>query len=190
MRKIGIALIYVMTMLLQANSAKANPFAELYRYNVEVRWMPSSSMEPTIHGSPDKNEADKMIIDKTVYRSQKAQRFDIIVFEPTDALREEQYTLPFVKRIVALPGEKVELKNGKIYINNKPLKESFIKNQATFIDVCVSSPTAPYLAKHVIIPQNSYLLMGDNRTQSYDGRCWGTVPSSKIIGKVYQILKG
>lgn len=49
--------------------------------------MPSSSMEPTIHGSLNKNEADKMIIDKTVYRSQKPQRFDIIVFEPTDALR-------------------------------------------------------------------------------------------------------
>lgn len=86
--------------------------------------------------------------------------------------------------------KKVEFKNGNIYINNKPLKESFIKNQETFIDVCVSSPKAPYLAKQVIIPHNSYLVMGDNRTQSYDGRCWGTVPRSKIIGKVYQILKG
>jgi hypothetical protein len=90
----------------------------------EIRWMPSGSMEPTLHGTDNQWEADKLIIDKLVYRFRLPKRGDIIVFSPTDNLKKEQYQDPFLKRIIGLPGEKVELKNDKVFINGKQLPET------------------------------------------------------------------
>lgn len=151
----------------------------------EARWIPSGAMEPTLHGAPNPWIADSILVDKLVYRSQLPKRGDIIIFKPTEELRKEQYQDPFIKRIVALPGEKVELRNGKVYINNKPLQEGkyLSSQQRTVIDVCISSPQQPYLAKPQIIPPNSYLVLGDNRTNSYDSRCWGVVTKKHILGQ-------
>ncbi|MBD2353047.1 signal peptidase I [Tolypothrix sp. FACHB-123] len=151
----------------------------------EARWIPSGSMEPTLHGTPNQWEADKIIVDKLKYRFSQPQRGDIVVFSPTDELKREQYHDAFIKRIIALPGEKVELRNGKVYINNKPLPEdNYLKNQqGTVIDVCTSGQQVPFLAKPQTIPPNSYLVLGDNRNSSYDSRCWGVVPQKNIIGR-------
>ena len=81
----------------------------------EARWIPSGSMEPTLHGTPNQWEADKIIVDKLSYKFTKPQRGDIVVFSPTQELKNEQYQDAFIKRIVALPGEKVELRQGKVY---------------------------------------------------------------------------
>jgi signal peptidase I len=158
----------------------------LRKYVMEARWIPSGNMEPTLHGSPNQSEADKVIVDKLSYRFQDPERGDIIVFFPTEALQKEQYKDAFLKRIVGLPGEKVELKNGQVYVNNQPLPENkyLNSNQKTAIDVCISGIQQPYLAKSVTIPPASYLVLGDNRNNSYDSRCWGVVPRELIIGKV------
>jgi signal peptidase I len=151
----------------------------------EARWIPSGSMEPTLHGTPNQWEADKIIVDKLKYKFSQPQRGDIVVFSPTEELQKEQYQDAFIKRIVALPGEKVELRNGKVYINNKPLPEQNYlgTNQRTVIDVCTSGQLPPFLAKPQTIPPQSYLVLGDNRNSSYDSRCWGVVPEKKIIGR-------
>lgn len=158
----------------------------LKTYLAEARWIPSGAMEPTLHGTPNQWEADKVIVNKLNYRFQNPQRGDIIVFAPTEALQKEGYKDAFIKRIVGLPGEKVELKNGQVYINNQALPENkyLSSNQRTVIDVCTSGFEQPYLAKPVTIPPTSYLALGDNRNSSYDGRCWGVVPRELIIGKV------
>lgn len=151
----------------------------------EARWIPSGSMEPTLNGTPNQWEADKIIVDKLKYRFSEPQRGDIVVFSPTKTLQDEQYNDAFIKRIVALPGEKVELKDGKVYINNQPLEEVKYLNseQRTAIDVCTSGTQQAYLAQPETIPPNSYLVLGDNRNSSYDSRCWGVVPRSNIIGR-------
>ncbi|MEA5616441.1 signal peptidase I [Cronbergia sp. UHCC 0137] len=151
----------------------------------EARWIPSGSMEPTLHGTPNQWEADKIIVDKVKYKFATPQRGDIVVFSPTEELKKEQYHDAFIKRIVGLPGEKVELRNGKVYINSKPLAENkyLSPSQVTVIDVCTSGQQPPYLAKPETIPDNSYLVLGDNRNSSYDGRCWGVVPRNNIIGR-------
>lgn len=150
----------------------------------EARWIPSGSMEPTLHGVPDQWKADKIIVDKLKYRFTQPQRGDIIVFSPTEELKREQYQDAFIKRIIGLPGETVELKEGKVFINNQPLTEKYIyPNQETVINVCSSGPQPPFLTKATTIPPNSYLVLGDNRNNSYDGRCWGVVPRSNIIGQ-------
>jgi signal peptidase I len=151
----------------------------------EARWIPSGSMEPTLHGSPNQWEADKIIVDKLKYRFSDPQRGDIVVFSPTDELQREQYHDAFIKRVIGLPGEKVEVRDGKVYVNSKPLPENnyLSSKQITEVDVCTSGQKPPFLAKPVTIPPNSYLVLGDNRLQSYDGRCWGVVPRNNIIGR-------
>ncbi|BAY22628.1 signal peptidase I [Calothrix sp. NIES-2100] len=151
----------------------------------EARWIPSGSMEPTLHGTPNQWEADKIIVDKLKYKFSQPQRGDIVVFSPTDELKREQYNDAFIKRIIGLPGEKVELRNGKVYINNQPLQEDkyLSAQQRTVIDVCSSTQQVPFLAKSQTIPPNSYLVLGDNRNSSYDSRCWGVVPQQNIIGR-------
>lgn len=159
-------------------------------YIAEARWIPSGAMETTLHGSINPYKADRILVNKLIYHFQPPQRGDIIVFSPTEALIRENYQDAFVKRIIALPGEKVELKNGKVFINNKPLIENeyLAVNQRTEIDVCLSYFQPPYLSKAVTIPSDSYLALGDNRRNSYDGRCWGVVPGNLIIGKVSKIF--
>ncbi|MBW4605120.1 MAG: signal peptidase I [Calothrix sp. FI2-JRJ7] len=150
----------------------------------EARWIPSGSMEPTLHGTPNQWEADKIIVDKLKYRFSDPQRGDIVVFSPTDELQREKYQDAFIKRVIGLPGEKIELKDGKVLINGKPLAENYLgANQQTSIDVCVSSPNPPFLQKPTTILPGQYLVLGDNRAQSYDGRCWGLVPRGNIIGR-------
>lgn len=151
----------------------------------EARWIPSGSMEPTLHGTPNQWEADKIIVDKLSYKFSNPQRGDIVVFSPTQELQKEQYQDAFIKRVIALPGEKVELRNGKVYIDNKPLPENkyLAAGQRTVIDVCTSGQQPPFLSQQVTIPANSYLVLGDNRNSSYDSRCWGVVPRENIIGR-------
>jgi signal peptidase I len=151
----------------------------------EARWIPSGSMEPTLHGSPNQWEADKIIVDKLSYKFSNPQRGDIVVFSPTKELQQEQYQDAFIKRIIALPGEKVALRNGKVYINNQPLPENqyLSPSQQTVVNVCTSGLQPPFLSKPVTIPADSYLVLGDNRNSSYDSRCWGVVPRENIIGR-------
>lgn len=142
----------------------------------EARYIPSGSMLETLQIN------DRLIVDKLSYNFTSPKRGDIIVFNPTQALERENFHDAFIKRVVGLPGEKVELKNGKLYINGKTLQEKYINGQQTSTDVCPVEQLA-YLAKPVVVPPNSYLVLGDNRKNSYDGRCWGLVPRDRIIGK-------
>ncbi len=151
----------------------------------EARWIPSGSMEPTLHGTPNQWEADKIIVDKLSYKFSVPQRGDVVVFSPTEELQKEKFHDAFIKRIIALPGEKVELNGGKVYINGKPLEEknylADVKN--TSIELCTSASTQPFLSEPKTIPSGSYLVLGDNRGSSYDSRCWGVVPRENIIGR-------
>lgn len=143
----------------------------------EARYIPSGSMLPTLQIN------DRLIVDKLSYNFRAPQRGDIVVFAPTDALAKENFHDAFIKRVVGLPGDKVELKGGKVYVNGKVLKENYVeKGQETVVDVCPAGRPA-YLSKAVTVPPNSYLVLGDNRRNSYDGRCWGIVPRDRIIGK-------
>ncbi|NEO68145.1 MAG: signal peptidase I [Moorea sp. SIO3H5] len=150
-------------------------------YVAEARYIPSGAMLPTLQIN------DRLIIEKLSYRFNDPERGDIIIFNPTDTLKKQNFRDAFIERVVGLPGEKVELKDRKIYINDQPLAEDYIADgQRTVIDACKSAPQ-PYLSKPVTLPPNSYLVLGDNRENSYDSRCWGVVPRDNIIGKAFII---
>ncbi|MFN6393179.1 MAG: signal peptidase I [Aphanizomenon sp.] len=152
----------------------------------EARWIPTGSMEPTLHGVKDQWLADKIIVDKVKYKFANPERGDIVVFLPPQEIPNNPEREAFIKRVIGLPGEKVELREGKVYINNKPLQENVYLSSTvrTFVEACNSGGLQPpFLAQPQTVPPNYYLMLGDNRDNSYDGRCWGLVPRNNIIGR-------
>ncbi len=146
----------------------------------EARYVPTGSMEPTIQIN------DRLFVDKVTYRLRKPMREDIIVFKPTAALRQQGYTDTFVKRVVGLPGDQVEIKEGAVFINGTLLQESYIANgDQTFVNLCHGGPEpmTAFLDQPQTIPADHYLVLGDNRHNSHDGRCWGLVSKNELVGR-------
>ncbi len=131
----------------------------------EARYIPSGSMLPTLQIN------DRLIIDKISYDFSNPKRGDIVVFNPTKTLEAENFHEAFIKRVIGLPGDKVKVKNGKVYVNNLPIKENYLEARPD------------YQWGPVVVPVNSYLVLGDNRNDSYDSHYWGFVPRQNIIGK-------
>jgi signal peptidase I len=134
-------------------------------YVAEARYIPSGSMEPTLEIN------DRLIVDKVGYHFTSPQRGDIVVFNPTQALEDQDFHDALIKRIIGLPGDTVEVKDGKVFVNNRQLAENYIQ----------AAPNYHYGPKSV--PDGSYLVLGDNRNNSYDSHYWGFVPRQKIIGR-------
>lgn len=131
----------------------------------EARYIPSGSMEPTLQIN------DRLIIDKISYDFTTPQRGHVIVFNPTKTLRQQDFHDAFIKRVIGLPGETVEVKGGQVYVNGSPIKEKYI----------AAKPN--YHWGPIVVPANSYLVLGDNRNNSYDSHYWGFVPRHDIIGR-------
>lgn len=130
--------------------------------------VPTGSMETTI--MPD----DRIVALRLSYLFEDPKRGDIIVFKYPDD--PQQKTL-YVKRVIGLPGETVEVIDGDVYINGSktPLNETYTKEKAI-------GDFGPFE-----VPEDSYFMMGDNRNNSLDSRYWENkyVPKDKILGKVF-----
>ena len=130
----------------------------------EARYIPSGSMLPTLEIN------DRLIIDKLGYKFQDPDRGDVVVFSPTDQLKT-QYKDAFIKRIIGLPGETVEVRDGLVFVNGQPLTEKYIAEEPQ------------YNWGPETVPEDQYLVLGDNRNNSYDSHYWGFVPRDHIIGR-------
>ena len=135
--------------------------------------VPSGSMETTIMTK------DRMLGNRLAYKTGDIKRGDIVIFKFPDD--ESQL---FVKRVIGLPGEKVTIKDSKIYINDskEPLKETYLKEDWYWENG--SEESGGELVYQV--PEDSYFVLGDNRNNSKDSRLWTTtnyVSKSKIIAK-------
>ena len=124
-----------------------------------------SSMQPTL------DVGQRVVINKVVYYFHEPERGDIIIFHPPT--NPDPKTPPFIKRIIGLPGDIVEVKEGAVYINDSPLDEPYIKDPPLY--------TLPALK----IPENNYFVLGDNRNNSNDSHNGWTVPRQSIIGKAW-----
>ena len=128
--------------------------------------VPTGSMENTIM------PGDRLIGNRLAYRSKSPERGDIVIFRYPD--NEEEL---YVKRVIGLPGDTIDIEDGKIYINGsaEPLQEDYLKEEWTVA-------TGPYTFE---VPKGSYFMMGDNRNDSWDARYWSNtyVTKDKILGK-------
>ncbi|WP_243544446.1 signal peptidase I [Pseudodesulfovibrio tunisiensis] len=109
---------------------------------------------------------------KVIVRTGDPQRGDIIVFKfPEDESKD------FIKRVIGLPGETIEVRDKVVYINGQPLNEPYVLH-TKFTNAPIRDNFGPYT-----VPEGRYFMMGDNREGSYDSRWWGPVAREKIVGK-------
>jgi len=127
---------------------------------VQGFWVSGDCMQPGLE------TGDRLLADKFSYRLHPPQRGDVVIFYyPKDP------TQIYVKRIVALPSETVEIRNGDVYINQHRLNESY--------KIYAAHGSMPPR----IVPQEQFFVMGDNRDVSDDSRFWGCLPNRDIIGR-------
>jgi signal peptidase I len=122
------------------------------------------------------------MIDKISYRFSNPVRGDIVVFKPPVQLEKElaaenKPKENFIKRVIGLPGERIEVKNGKVYINEKAISENYLDEAPNY------NWSSNTLISDGTVPKDHYLVLGDNRNNSYDSHYWGFVPKNKIVGK-------
>jgi signal peptidase I len=142
--------------------------------------IPSASMEPTFDCARPADGclsgfSDRILVDRLTYRFRDPHRGEIVVFNVPDLARERCGTGGvYVKRLIGLPGEVIEERDGYVYINGRKLDEPYIRpGRRDFGNF------------HALkIPTGQYFMMGDNRSHSCDSRVWLTVPRASIIGKV------
>ncbi len=124
---------------------------------------------------PNFKDGDYIITDKISYKLSEPSRGDIIVFKnPQDESQD------FIKRIIAIPSDKIKVSSGKVYLNGKLLSEPYLKNS-------IQTNPGSFLkeGEEVEIESNHYIVFGDNRPHSSDSRAWGLIEKNEIIGKVF-----
>lgn len=119
----------------------------------------SVSMENTLH------QGNAVLVNRLAYRFGLPERGDIVVFNPPFDSPE-----PYIKRVIGLPGDQIEIRDGQIILNGTPLLEPYIREKI------VSQGSWE-------VPEGTIFVMGDNRNNSSDSRKWGSVPLENVIGK-------
>ena len=176
---IGKRILYIVGILIflfivNLDEFIAKPVAIYIRNNfVQAFKIPSGAMRPTLI------ESDRFLANKNIYKKENPKRGDIVVFiYPQDTSRN------FVKRLAGLPGEQIEIREGRIIINGQDLDSSTSKlfnryyyNRGEYGKESVA----------VTVPPDSYFVLGDNSESSHDSRYWGFVPAKNILGKAFKI---
>ncbi|MCI8568905.1 MAG: signal peptidase I [Bacilli bacterium] len=134
-------------------------------YVVSITQVVGNSMYPTL------KDGEVLILNKFIYNFKDIEREDIISLRYAD-------TKYLIKRVIGLPGEKIEIINNKLYINDKEYQEDYLKNNLKYKDFYLKD------LGYDKIPKDMYLVLGDNRENSLDSRKIGLIKKSEINGKI------
>lgn len=176
---------------------------------VEAFQIPTASMENTLL------IGDFLLVNKMVYGAEipgtelelpafgEPSRGDVIVFEPPESAEQPPRT-NYVKRIVGMPGDTLRMRRGRLFVNNAPFEEPYVKAASDFPDA--PSPKFAWQRRFLtdrarrsgtvttrnnwgplVVPEDSYFVMGDNRSNSEDSRYWGFVPRDAIRGRPFLV---
>jgi signal peptidase I len=140
-------------------------------YLVQPFVVEGSSMEPNFHN------AEYLLVNKLSYRMAKPQRGDVIVFHPPNFPSSN-----YIKRVIAIPGDKIEITNGEIKVNGSKLDEPYIPSEKTLVRNSEAANLSDTMG------DDEYFVLGDNREHSSDSREWGHVPMANIIGRAWLVV--
>ena len=132
-------------------------------------YIPSESMEPAL------KPGDRVLVNKLSYHFHAIHRGDIVVFKRPPSEASDPTIKDLIKRVIGLPGETIEARNGKVYINGRLLNEPYLN---------ADSGTTTSLPARVV-PPDTYFVLGDNRINSKDSRFIGPIPKSLIVGRAF-----
>jgi signal peptidase I len=151
----------------------------LRTFVVQTFFIPSGSMEPTLH------VGDRILVNKLSYHLHGVGRGDIVVFSrpPAENCGGPEVN-DLVKRVVGLPGETLSLSGGHVYVDGRRLDESWLPASEQGVTRPGPGGTLYSLQHAYRVPANDYFVMGDNRTDSCDSRFWGPISKSLVVGKV------
>jgi signal peptidase I len=139
---------------------------------VQAFWIPSASMEPTLH------EGDRVLVNKLSYDLHEVNRFDVIVFErpeePSAVPHPENEIQDLIKRVIGLPGDTIEARDGIVFIDGEPIDEPYVPEGASTVDLPRQE-----------VPEGHLFVMGDNRENSHDSRKFGPIDESSIVGRAF-----
>ncbi|MGI6144447.1 MAG: signal peptidase I [Clostridia bacterium] len=129
---------------------------------LDSRIVPTPSMVPTIQCG------DRLFVEKITHRFWGLERGEVIVFVPP---KQSQLTDDLIKRLIGLPGDIIEIKDGTLYINNEPQEEPYL------------AESIQYEYGPVKVPEGKIFVLGDNRNRSYDSHEWGFADLDSVKGK-------
>jgi signal peptidase I len=159
-KKGGGALEYLVILLVSF----ALVFGFVRPFVMEAFWIPSGSMIPTLE------IGDRVLVNKFIYRFTEPKRGDIVVFTSVDNPKED-----LIKRFIGLPGEKIAVRGGKLFLNGEPQKEPYTNKKL---------PDRSFFAR-ITVPKGHVFVMGDNRGNSADSRVFGPLPKKNIEGEAF-----
>jgi signal peptidase I len=149
-------------------------FLIVYLFIMQPHQVNGKSMYPTFdHG-------EYLLTDKISYKTGEPKRGDVVVFHAPEASQCPEGTgCDFIKRIIGLPGDTIEVKNNSLLVNGVQLDETYIP------EAVLTQPGAYNMQGVIQVPSNAYFVLGDNRDHSSDSRAWGPVPEDRIVGRVF-----
>ena len=147
-------------------------FLFMYLLLFQPHKIKGDSMQPNF---PD---GEYLLTDKVTYRFNTPERGDVIVFEAPTENGDE-----YIKRIIGLPGETVSIRSGKVYIDNRLL------NEGEYLSSTVYTSGGLFLEEgsSLVVPQDQFFVLGDNRPYSSDSRTWGFVKKGEITGRAWLV---
>lgn len=172
-REWGIVLVVALTVAVVVRVFIFSPF-----------YIPSSSMEPGLQIN------DRILVNKLSYKLHDVHRQDVVVFDAPPGVDFGPNVKDLVKRVVGLPGDTLEIRDCKVLANGTPLSEPYIKKDANGAASCTTGFSAsvdPDGDGKILVPAGDVFVMGDNRTNSDDGRTWGFLDENLIVGRAFVI---
>jgi signal peptidase I len=146
-------------------------FGFIRPFVVEAYRIPSKSMVPTLE------VGDRVLVNKFIYRFEAPKRGDIVIFNAVKANTHET----LIKRVIGLPGDKIELRHGTLFLNGPRHNEPYV----VVNNPCVRGIPKTCSYGPVTVPKGHYFMMGDNRANSEDSRYFGPVPGGDIKGEAF-----
>lgn len=145
-------------------------FVVVYWFLAQPNQVRGQSMFPVFH------DGEYIITDKVTFKTRKPERGEVVIFKSPQSAE-----IDFIKRIIGLPGDKVKIKSGKVYVNGQELEES------NYLDSSVYTGAESFLSENqeIVVPDGKYFVLGDNRPNSSDSRDFGPIGMDTFIGRVF-----
>lgn len=144
-------------------------FIVVYLFILTPNQVKGSSMEPSFYSG------DYILTSRITYKFRKPERGDVIVLKaPTNP------DIEYIKRVIGLPGDKILIKNGDVFINDQIMTENYIAAKTNLWEGGCVKEAVPYT-----VPQGELFVMGDNRPRSSDSREFCSIPEQSVIGQVF-----